>query len=80
MIVENSSPFAASHLSSLAAAISSESAISEALPLDPDNKQLTVPSTMEEIYRLSNMNRMRNKEKKKLKEGRSESYDSDDEE
>ncbi len=79
MIVENSSPFAASHLSSLAAAISSESAISEALPLDSNNK-LTVPSTMEEIYRLSNMNRMRNKEKKKLKEGRSDSYDSDDEE
>lgn len=44
------------------------------------DKKLEVPSSMEEIYKLSNMNRMRNKEKKKLKEGRGGSYDSDDEE
>ena len=37
-------------------------------PSKDDNAESDVPISMQEIYRLSNMNRKKNKEKKKMKE------------
>ena len=77
-IVEGSSPFSSSAMRSVSNAVAMQISEQEVTQADLD-KKLEVPSSMEEIYKLSNMNRMRNKEKKKLKEGRGGSYDSDDE-